>query len=374
MCDVGFPVKTANSIHIMKMCRAMARNGHDVTLLGRPGDPVLGDVHDFYGVERCFDFQPCRYPSRIPAASYVSIADAVRRVLTRIRPDLVYSRSPRCAAVMAGLGVPTAFEDHETPERGRFTRWVIGRVLRARSTRRLVVITHALAKEYRRVFPWFPSDKVIVAPDGADLPGEVPSLRDDATWPGRSGHLQVGYVGQLYAGRGIDLVVALAQRLGAVDFHVVGGEAPDVKSWRAEAGQLDNLHFHGFVTPGLVDAYRASVDILLAPYQRDTSYPVSPGVSRNTARWMSPMKVFEYMAAAKPIVCSDLPVLREVLEHETNALLAPPHDVRSWADAVERLERDAELRDRLGCRAREDVAANYTWAVRARNVVADIRV
>jgi glycosyltransferase involved in cell wall biosynthesis len=99
------------------------------------------------------------------------------------------------------------------------------------------------------------------------------------------------------------------------------------------------------------------------PYQRRVS--VSGG--GDTSAWMSPMKMFEYMACRRPIVSSDLPVLREVLAHERNALLAEPGSVDAWVAAVERLRGDPELSRALAARAREDVTA-YSWRARARRV------
>jgi glycosyltransferase involved in cell wall biosynthesis len=82
--------------------------------------------------------------------------------------------------------------------------------------------------------------------------------------------------------------------------------------------------------------------------------------------------MFEYMAAGKPIVSSDLPVLREVLEDERNSLLVPPLDLAGWARAIRRLEADPGLRDRLGSTARADQIARYTWDQRAASVLADL--
>ncbi|KAA3624580.1 MAG: glycosyltransferase [Proteobacteria bacterium] len=107
-------------------------------------------------------------------------------------------------------------------------------------------------------------------------------------------------------------------------------------------------------------------DILRAPYRSAVS---ARGGRRDIARWMSPLKVFEYMAANRPMVASDLPVLREVLVHDRNAILAPPDDVQSWIDAFEALRRDGERARRIAAAARDDFERFYTWKARAEHVV-----
>jgi glycosyltransferase involved in cell wall biosynthesis len=84
---------------------------------------------------------------------------------------------------------------------------------------------------------------------------------------------------------------------------------------------------------------------------------------------MSPLKAFEYMAYGLPIIASDLPVLREILEHERNALLVDPQDLAAWERALRRLVQDRSLRMRLGRTARTTFLQKYTWEQRARKIV-----
>ena len=76
------------------------------------------------------------------------------------------------------------------------------------------------------------------------------------------------------------------------------------------------------------------------------------------------MKLFEYMSFAKPIVASDLPVLREVLTPGENALLVEPDDVAGWVCALRRLMDDPDER-----RARAAFRANHTWRIRASRIL-----
>jgi glycosyltransferase involved in cell wall biosynthesis len=121
-----------------------------------------------------------------------------------------------------------------------------------------------------------------------------------------------------------------------------------------ELGLEECLTFTGPVAPTEVEARLAQAEILVLP---NTGTKVS-------ARYTSPLKLFEYLAAGKPIIASDLPALREVLRQEENCLLTPPGDARALADAIKRLAADPALSERLARQAFAD-ADQYTWDRRA---------
>ena len=230
---------------------------------------------------------------------------------------------------------------------------------------RIVSITEALAKHYREEYGCTNID-IVVAPDGADPipPGTTPP---DIGVAGSG--LQVGYIGHRYKGRGGEMVLQLAHRLPEFRFHIVGGTATDLTKRRGVMSEEipENVVFYGFLPPSEVDRYRLAFDVLLAPYQR-TVY-VSGGERTSTAKWMSPLKIFEYMAAGKPILCSDLPVIREVLENGHNAMLCDPDNLDCWVAALTRLQRDRTLAKQISATALRDFTEKYTWQRRAASVL-----
>lgn len=354
------PSRTANSIHVMKMCQAFARNGHEVTLIAPAGwgehERGVEDIFGFYGVEPCFTLQRLRVPNVMGRGYFYGLAAAMRA--RRQAADLVYCRNVAGCYFSLLSGMKAILEIHAPVEEGgRLQESLFRSILRSKRLVKLVAITQALKAHVEERHPTF-AGPIQVAPDGADAMGE-----DVSPFPLASGaRLKVGYLGHLFAGRGIELIAEMARRVDRADFHIVGGRDEDVAFWRDKTAAMDNVQVHGFVSPALAERYRASFDILLAPYQ--TTVTVYGG-GGDTARWMSPLKLFEYMAAGKAIICSDLPALREVLTHEANALLCPPSDVDAWSAALERLRDDEALRARLGETARRDFLDNYTWLARA---------
>ena len=360
------PSRKANSIHVMNMCQAFAKNGHDVFLFApdKKGDiqPVPQDVFAFYGVDSCFSIAKLPWlPIRGRGVIYALVAATKARTL---RPDLVYGRDFASCFFSTKFGLPVVFELHMPPrDSGTVCEWLFRGLIKSPHLQHIVVITHALKEHCEREYP-STNGRICVAPDGANPVREGIAPLD---LPNRGQRLQVGYVGHLYQGRGVDLVLSLAQACSWADFHLVGGTPTDLEYWRRASSRSHNVHFYGFLPPPIAEQLRIACDVLLAPYQHEVR--VAGNGEANTVNWMSPLKVFEYMAAGKAILCSDLPVLREVLRHDHNASLCPADDLESWQHALERLRDDISLRDRLGQRARNGFLTNYTWCARAAAVL-----
>ena len=153
-------------------------------------------------------------------------------------------------------------------------------------------------------------------------------------------------------------------RLRGARGFIVGGHAkePDLGRLKALASSLgisDRVTFTGLVEPGRVADLLRQADVVALP---------NPPSAIST-RFTSPLKLFEYMAAGRPIVASDLPSVREVLHHDVDALLVTPGDPAAMAAAIERLLADPALATRLADAALSAVPA-YSWDRRAERLEA----
>lgn len=364
VANATIPSRTANSIHVMKMCEALAGLGHEVELdfpiRGHDPDAKGLDAFDYYGVRRAFELQQLKRPPRVARLYYALLAGARARWRG---VDLAYCRNHWAAHYCARFGVSTVFEAHAPlPEDDAFGLRLFERLIRHPRFCRLVVITRALAAHYESRFPVL-KGRIAVLPDAAspvaaDL-AAVPLDEDTA--------FRVGYVGQLYRGKGMEVVVRVAPACPWARFHIVGGLDADIARWKAECKEVPNVVFHGYVKHAEVPAYIKAMDAVLLPNQPFVSAHGSG--KRNISEWTSPLKAFEYMAAGKAIIASDLPALREVLDNERNALLCDAEAPKAWCAALTRLKDEPALGARLAQAARDDFEANYSWQARARRAL-----
>lgn len=355
------PSRRASSVHVMKMCAALARQGHEVTLVVKRGEELGGDDYERYCVDRNFTLVKLPRPKRRGGGLVYMAGMAATLLRHRRSADLIYCRDQLGTMIAARTNIPLVWEAHGVPRAGWRRKAIAASVAGAR-TLGVVAISDALRRDLVDNHVVRTDRKIVIAHDACDPPAAVLPRKANA-------RPVVGYVGGLHPGRGVEMVLELALQLSHVDFQIVGGNEKDLARWRAM--QLpSNLHLLGFQPQGALPEIYAGIDIVVMPHARTGVLGDSHGI--DISRWTSPMKMFEYMASGAAIIASDLPVLQEVLRDGENALIAPAGDVSRWREAVERLVAQPALRVRLAATALDELVTHHTWDARARTVLSGL--
>ena len=371
--DVRFPLERANGIQTMETCYALAQRGHDVTLAVRPDtQSPARDPFEYYGLAPNAHLRLERAPVSGPAAArrFGYLAFAIGRTLGRERTDVVMTRDLGVASALLrmprGVRAPVVYESHgyapevaaalpelvataRAPSRAKVKRLEARERHVWQAADGYVTITVGLAADLTTRLG--KRKHLAAIPDGVRLRGAV-----DIDVP--AGNV-VGYAGHLYAWKGVDILLEALALVPAATGLIVGGHAaePDLARTRARAAQLglaDRVTFTGLVDPGRVADLLRQAAVLVLPNQ----------ASAISTRFTSPLKLFEYMAAGRAIVASDLPSIREVLHDGVDALLVPPGDPGALGEAIGRLLADRELARRLAAAAAAAVP-HYAWDRRA---------
>ena len=361
------PSNTANSIQVIKAAHALAELGHEVLLLV-PGDGETAweKLRSHYGLNQSFEI---RWISENLSFRRYDFAYKAVRVAKKMRPDLVYTWVLQAGVLALWQGLPTVLELHDRVT-GKFGPWLFHRFVRASTPQRVLTNTAALKRVIVADYQLdLAATDIVVAPNGVELARyqDLPTASRAREDLGLPAGFTAGYTGHFYAGRGMTLMLNLAKALPEINFLWVGGEPDDVIFWKKklEGEQVENVTLTGFVANAILPQYQAAADVLLMPY--GTMIAGSGG--GNSAEIASPMKMFEYMAAGRAILTSDLPVIHEVLDAQS-AVFCPPEDLNAWRTSLLALRADPLRREQLGKAARAAVGM-YTWRARAARALAD---
>lgn len=227
-----------------------------------------------------------------------------------------------------------------------------------RHSRGLITITQTLAEDVRRHYGV--DTPILVAPDGVD---EELAARSPQSPPNAIPVLL--YLGSLHPWKGVEILIRAMQYVTGAILRIVGGVATRIAELRLLAKQLGvdgRVEFMGPIHPIKRFEVIAGADVCLLPSSE----------SSIGSRFTSPLKLFEYLAMGKPVVASDLPALREILQHNVTALLTKAGDERKFADSINLLLVDPDLRARLGMSAKE-LSRRYTWKARVEGILGFIR-
>jgi glycosyltransferase involved in cell wall biosynthesis len=380
LANSRIPTEKAHGYQIFKMCEAFTKNSGLVEFWhprrkNTPKMELVGNVFTYYGVKECFRLRPLPcwdwwflklISKRAWALTQVlSFAvNALREVRALDDPKIgLYTRNLWIALKLAEwkrrnrLCNTVIFEAHSYPE--GFRRHSMPRI---KYLDGIIVITLALRDRF--VKAGMSGDKVLVAPDGVDLrsyenmPNKVEARRQ----------LQLPlenpliiYTGHFYNWKGVDTLVNSSHLLEKFQIILVGGMEEDQKRVNRQIREIgvNNVFLAGYKPPGQIPLYLAAADVLVLPNSARTA------ISRE---YTSPLKLFEYMAAKRPIVATDLPSIREILKDGRNAVLVGPDDPGALAEGIRRVLEDTELAASIADHAHEDVK-EYTWDKRSERIL-----
>jgi glycosyltransferase involved in cell wall biosynthesis len=375
--DPGVPVFGGKgcSVHVQEVVRALRAEGAEVELFAARsgGDARRAGWGDLLDVRvRMLPPLPTGDPGERERAA-LALNGHLYAALEQAGPfDLIYERyslwnftgmeyaQDRGIPALLEVNAPLIEEQatHRKLLNGDKAAWVARKVFGSATA--LLAVSEEVAA-YLRTFPEA-RGRIHVVPNGVN-PGRFPATIAP-TYRGEAETFTIGFAGTLKPWHGLPGLVEafslLHERDGNVRLLVVG-DGPE-RRYLTDGLLADGLagaaHFTGAVAPQDVPGLLASMDVAVAPY------PASPRF------YFSPLKVFEYMAAARPVVASKVGQIDGLIRDGVNGILCPPSDSRSLAEALDRLRCDPALRARLGKAARDTVLRDHTWEAVARRIMA----
>jgi glycosyltransferase involved in cell wall biosynthesis len=347
---------------LWELAAALGRAGHEAIVLypALPGRVPLRAV------------PAARYPAvdlrgLRPLSAYAGMIARAWRLARARRPDVVYFRSgfnllPLALRRLTGARIvlevnADALAFMRAERRPAWESRLFERIERrtVRGSDAVVTLTPGLERMLVERYA-VPASRVHVVPSGTDVghfvPLDVLECRRRLGLPADA--FLVGFVGLCYRHQGVptllDAIARVRPRVPGIG-GVIVGDGVMRAAWERHAraaGVADVVRFAGQVPYAEVPAWLGAMDAVAAPFTADRGET-------------SPFKVLDAMAAARPVVASDLESVRWLAKESHALTLVPPDDAEALAAALGDLAADASRRAALGARSRAFVRDHHGW-------------
>jgi glycosyltransferase involved in cell wall biosynthesis len=389
--DFGVPVLGTKgaSAHVRGLVTALQAEGHEVFVLASNigdeaseffpllqvpfGSTVMELLDSLKNEEVC---QGTRLAKDLRNLLYsLSLELQGRLMLQEFGPDVIYER--HCLFSTAGrelaqyFKIPLILEVNAPLVLEQQKMRGLSLPLVARTAERLVlagadhvVVVSQKLRKYMADLGVSP-DRLSVIPNAADPDlfgpaAKASPLRQSLGWENK---FVVGFVGSMKPWHGVDVLLQALSLLGgaASPFRLLlVGSGPEQENLQAQAermGLSDAVHMPGAIPHHRVPECLHAMDLTVAAYAADAD------------EYFSPVKLFEYMAMALPVVAARLGQVSDVIEPERTGWLYTPGDASELAGLILRLSTEPELCHTVGTAARERVMNEYTWRHNALRVL-----
>lgn len=356
----------------MSLANELVKAGNEVHLLSQNNKTDIfkvNDIYKYYNINKSYLLKIiiCNLSTNGLLREFFYFIK-ILFLLKKNEYDIIYSRNIYASYLLSIFGIKSMLELHSPPQ--KFAKFFFKKAINNNSIKSIITISNSLEKFIKKKF-LINEIPIKVIRDAANIfcNNNITQLKKKYKIKKNS----VGYIGGLFRGRGIDLIIDIALECKDHNFYIVGGSANEVEFWKNKI-KSNNIFFLGYLEHFKSSQLSFTFDILIAPYQEKVY--VHGSNLRNfekkaleTSKFMSPLKIFEYMATKKPIITSDMPVLREFLKNNKNCLLCNSKNVSEWIFAIKKLTYNSNLKNRITNNAYRQLIDNYTWSKRAEKII-----
>lgn len=360
----NIPSKTANSLQVVKMCEALSKIGHKISLIVPNLLCAKETVKNYYDLNNIFKLHKVGSKIKtIEGLDNLFIPILIVKKSFEIKSDLIITRNLFISFLLIFLKKKHIFEIHDDlASSSKFLAKVfkIFGLLNSLSILKIIFISNGL-KKFIRIKYNYKKKNYDILPDGTDLFTSEKELRKSKKKLKRN---KIGYFGSIYSSRGTPLIIELSKIDKNNDYYIYGGSITE--NAKLKKYTSNNLIIHPQITYKKVKKKILDMDILLMPYTKKATFSGDYG---DIINFMSPMKMFDYLGAGKIIISSNIKVLREILVDNFNSLLINDFtEKEKWKIKIDKIKMNSEKMKRIRINALK-TALKYNWVIRAKKML-----
>jgi len=381
IANMIIPNESAHCFQICKMCEMFSEAGADIELLiSHVKSNIKQDVFEYYElknkykIRKVFSINLVRFLKPIKSKYVRWMAFYLKKwsflfslLMINIDKDtIIYTREQEIAWMFKMRGYKTVYECHSALKRKRLFLKNVD----------YMVVTSVHNKNYFRDKNIY-NKEILVVPNGVDLDvfdinvskndaAELLDLNEEVIKI-INNNIIITYTGNLMTkgiSKGVEYIIKALNNLDDnIYLFAVGGKYKHIEKFKDMAKKMNvekRVKFFSRQTQRHLAYFQKISDVLLVPRPQPGSFE----------SFMSPLKMFEYMASKKPIISSELEKLKPIL-NEDNCLFFKPGDSSDMADKIIKVLDDEILRKKITNQAYEDVK-QYVWSKRAEKILKHI--
>lgn len=360
------PTEKANGLQIVQMCHAFTSHVREVLLMvPKRKNLIAQDVFSYYHLPPTFHIL---YLSVWDLVDWGKIAyifhrlmyavTAARWITRQKEPATIYARDHYTAGLLCFLGLRNIFWEAHEGNAGPLIRYLLSHAAG------IICISEGVKNALQKQ-TFVSETRFLVAPDGVDME-EYANLPEKSVCRERVGMRNdqriLLYTGHLYEWKGVHTLAEAARLLPPeIQVWFLGGTEEDIRLFQERYKDVKNVTCLGHVDHARVAEYQRAADVVVLPNSAKSSL---------SKHYTSPLKLFEYMASGTPILATDIPSLREILDDET-AAWCPPDDPKEMAEALQKICLSYDQAEKRAASAMARIHA-YDWQNRAKSILAFI--
>jgi len=356
LAELSLPSKSAYTIHVIQMCNAISKNQKDVNLLIPNQDIKYEEIKKEYSIE--FDFKIFPIFKKMKILNFISRIIYAIKCYNKIKKKktnyLVISRSVIASIFLAIFQVKNFLEIHH--ELKGFSK-IFFQLTKFYFIEKNV--KYILINSYLLNFFNLKKDKYFILDDAVNIDLFNHSFETKVI------PKTCGYFGSLTKGKGIELIIEIAKKLPEIDFHIYGDLS--ISAFKdLDLKNHKNITFFDHLKYSKIPSTMNKYEILLMPYLNKVFVR-----SKNleVSKYMSPLKLFEYLAASKIIIASRLDVYSHILVDNYNCLLSSSDKISEWVLNISNIFSDLKKYEYIRNGAKETAIKN-TWDKRVKIIFA----
>lgn len=369
------PSSSANSIQVLSQCLELSKMGFKVNLYFSSNlnkNCLVKKIYEKYGFNTS---SLVLHPSKTYFGltnNFFIVKDFFVNLILKKNNGKIITRNFYVSFLLTILNIKHSFEVHHI-EKNYFKKQIQLIAISGKFTKVIYISNALLCNINQKIKIRKSVNHEIVLPDASDIE-VISELPEKYTYLNllfnklkNQGLFICGYFGTLNRGKGLHHIIEISKK-DKNNCFVIAGTGIDKKL--LEDGDFKNIIYIGQIPCTIARYIQKNCDVLLMPYQEVVKVG-SKG--QDTAKWMSPLKMFEYMSTKVPIISSDLDVIKEVLINQKNCLLCSPSNSKLWLTSIRRLKNNNKLAKKLADNAFNDLMSKYTWRERTRKLVAFLK-